>query len=135
MPVDRLRLGVTVGDTAGIGLEVLYGALQSQNSDMVEYILYAHPKSVESYYNTLFGSNNWKLPKTVHIEQCGVFSPIHFAKQCYETAVSAIESLSKAAIDAKNGSIEAIVTLPISKSVLQSVGWNYPRTDGVLCRF
>lgn len=126
MPVDKLRFGVTVGDTAGIGLEVLYGALQSQGAKEFEFVLYAHPITVESYYNSLYGKGKWELPDNVRIEQCGIPSVIDFANPNKETAVSAIASLNKASVEVIGGKVDAVITLPISKSVLQSVGWKFP---------
>lgn len=125
MSADSIRLGITCGDTAGIGLEVLHGALQSGAFDKNELFLYAEKQTVEQYYNDLYG-DKWSLPDNLHIVQCGTYNDLTFGKPSAETAISAIESLEKAIDDVKNGITDAIVTLPISKEVLQKVGWNFP---------
>jgi len=121
-----IRLGITVGDMSGIGLEVLYGALKSNCASEYEVYLYANPQSVAYYYNSLFGSGNWSLPDNVRIVSYGEYVEAQFGKPNNEIAISAILSLEKAANDALKDDIDAIVTLPIAKKVLQQVGWNFP---------
>ncbi len=120
-----IRLGITVGDMSGIGLEVLYGALKSNCAAKYQVYLYANPQSVAHYYNSLFGSGNWSLPDKVKIISCGEFVEAQFANPNKEVAMSAILSLEKAANEALKNEIDAIVTLPIAKKVLQQVGWNF----------
>lgn len=121
-----LRLGITVGDAAGIGLEVLYGALHSLPLSGTDIRLYAHPDTVCEYYDRLLGKNQWSLPSTVTIISTGDYSPIHFGIPHTIHSQAAILSLKQTAHDALHGILDAIVTLPIAKKVLQQQGWHYP---------
>lgn len=121
-----LRLGITVGDAAGIGLEVLYGALHSIPLNTFDIRLYAHPDTVSAYYDALFGKSEWYLPSSLTIVPTGDYAPIDFGKPNAIHAQAAIHSLEQTGHDAQKGLLDAIVTLPIAKKILQEQGWHYP---------
>lgn len=121
-----LRLGITVGDAAGIGLEVLYGALHSLPLNTLDIRLYAHPDTVSEYYDRLFGKNQWSLPSSLTMVPTGDYAPIDFGNPNAIHAQAAIASLEQTGHDAKQGLLDAIVTLPIAKKILQEQGWHYP---------
>lgn len=123
---QSLRLGITVGDAAGIGLEVLYGAFHSMSVAALDIRLYAHPDIVHDYYDTLYGKGQWSLPSSVTIIPTGHYAPIHWGKPDKIHAQSAIISLEQTAHDAAHGIIDAVITLPIAKNLLQQQGWHYP---------
>jgi 4-hydroxythreonine-4-phosphate dehydrogenase len=92
----RLRIGITLGDAAGIGPEIVRAALDSGRLRPADYRLIgaAHP--------------------------CTPGSPSE------ATARAASESLEEAAALGLRGEIDAVVTAPIHKARMYDIGFNFP---------
>lgn len=94
--MHRPIIGYTLGDQAGIGPEIMRAALAAMAGEQAEF----RPMG----------------------------PAIHATPGCptRETAKAALEQLESAATALKEGSIDAVVTAPISKENLHSVGFHFP---------
>ena len=91
------RIGVTLGDPAGIGPEVVRAALTSG-----------------------------RLPKSAEYIVIGKFADWSLGKPTHETARAAATALEEAFSLAQNKSIDAVVTGPIHKARMHEIGFNFP---------
>ena len=115
-PEKRLRLGLTVGDPAGIGPEVLGQALRSDAAASCEIRVYGDLEAVERAGG---------LPPNVAGRR---FATARVAPGRPEPAAAAgiVEAIRAAARDCLDGELDAMVTGPISKDVLARGGFPYP---------
>ena len=91
-------IGITLGEQAGIGPEVVEAALR-----------------------------NFQTPAGVQFEILGQhLSGVTLGKPTLETAQVALDALEEGARKLKSGEIDAIVTAPVSKEGLHDVGFHYP---------
>ncbi len=91
------RIGVTLGDPAGIGPEVVRAALTSG-----------------------------RLPKSAEYIVIGKFADWSLGKPTHETARAAATALEEAFSLAQNKSIDAVVTGPIHKARMYEIGFHFP---------
>jgi 4-hydroxythreonine-4-phosphate dehydrogenase len=91
------RIGITLGDPAGIGPEVVRAALTSGRL----------PNAAE--YIVIGKSGNWSLGKPTR-----------------ETAQAAAAALEEAITLAQSGTIDAVVTGPIHKARMYEIGFQFP---------
>ena len=93
----RLRIGITLGDCAGIGPEIVDRALKSGRlSDLAEY------------------------------EIVGKYADCSLGKPTIETACAAAAALEEAVTRARRGELDAIVTGPIHKARMHEAGFKFP---------
>jgi len=91
------RIGITLGDPAGIGPEIVRAALRSEQlSASAEYIV------------------------------IGKYPDCSLGKPTAETARAAAAALEEAASLAQSGAIDAVVTGPIHKARMYESGFNFP---------
>ncbi len=95
-PLNRV-IGITLGDTAGIGPEVIAAALASGQLD-------------KHFSYRVIGKAGGTAP----------------GKPDTQSAIAAREALEEAARLASTGEIVAVVTGPVSKARMQAVGFNFP---------
>jgi 4-hydroxythreonine-4-phosphate dehydrogenase len=93
----RSRIGITLGDAAGIGPEVVRAALASD-----------------------------RCPRGVEFVILGDYPECEPGRPTPETARSAAAALEEAAKQALAGSIAAVVTAPIHKAHMYEVGFDFP---------
>jgi len=93
----KLRIGITLGDPAGIGPEIIDAALKSN-----------------------------RLPPDIDYRVIGYAIPESVGHPSRETASAALEALDTAAGLAVAGEIDAVVTGPIHKARMYEVGFNFP---------
>ncbi|ASU32668.1 4-hydroxythreonine-4-phosphate dehydrogenase PdxA [Mucilaginibacter xinganensis] len=136
---EKIKIGISIGDVNGIGLEIIIKTLaDSRIYDYCVPIVYGHTK-VASFYR-----------RTTQIEDLNFFvinNPDEYKKDqrkpnminCWEEDVK-IEpgvanndigkygflSLERATSDLINGQIDALVTAPINKDSIQSEQFNFP---------
>ncbi|PWU08899.1 MAG: 4-hydroxythreonine-4-phosphate dehydrogenase PdxA [Verrucomicrobia bacterium] len=94
---QQLRIGITVGDPAGIGPEIIERALASE-----------------------------KFPSHWHLSRIGACEGFEVGKPSPASAHAAWRALEKAAELARCREIDAIVTGPVSKNQLHQVGFQFP---------
>ncbi len=134
---DKIKVGISIGDVNGIGLEVIIKALaDSRIYDYCTPIVYGHTK-VASYHRRLTEVQdfNFVVIGTASQAQPGKANMLN----CWEEDVKidlgisndiggnyALLSLQKATDDLLAGHIEALVTAPINKENIQSETFNFP---------
>jgi 4-hydroxythreonine-4-phosphate dehydrogenase len=138
---EKLKIGISIGDVNGIGLEIVLKTLADNRIyDYCTPIVYGHTK-VASFYR-----------RTTHIEDLNFTvinhpSEAHGKKDhkkpsminCWEEDVKiepglinplvgkyAFLSLERATTDLINGDIDALVTAPINKDTIQNEQFNFP---------
>jgi 4-hydroxythreonine-4-phosphate dehydrogenase len=115
-PETRLRIGITVGDPAGIGPEVVTQALQAGAHGLASVRVYGDLTAVE---------RAGALPADitgVHIASAEV-TP---GKPDPAAAHGVVEAIRRAARDCMAAELHAMVTAPISKEVIGRAGYSYP---------
>ena len=110
------RLGVTVGDPAGIGPEVVSVALRTLSSAGGTFRVYGDISVVERAGG---------LPDQVELEDTASASATP-GNPDPATASGVIEAIRRAARDCLSGELDAMVTGPISKQVIGDAGFPYP---------
>src|SRR5712671_190593 len=97
MSTTKPRIGITLGDCAGIGPEIVELALKSGRvPDSTEYVILGRQPNCKA----------------------GVPTP--------ETARAAAAALEEAVTLARRGELEAIVTGPVHKARMYEVGFRFP---------
>ena len=116
-----MRLGITPGDPAGIGPEIIADVLSSMDIPGVEIVLYSTDDIWYQFFNGVIPETiTWaKLVSPGHPE------PSIRGPSAWGGAV-AMNALKRAVEDAKNGEISAVVTAPVSKQSMALAGWPYP---------
>ncbi len=136
---EKIKLGISIGDVNGIGLEIIIKTLaDSRIYDYCIPIVYGHTK-LASFYR-----------RTTHVEDLNFFVINHPSESkkehkkpnminCWEEDVKiepgiannqvgkySFISLERATNDLINGDIDALVTAPINKDSIQSEQFNFP---------
>lgn len=128
---EPLKIGISIGDTNGIGLEVIIKTLlDNQIYKYCTPIVYGHTK-VASYHRKALGINDFSFQVINNVEQAQRNKPNMI--NCWEEDVKielgeanenggkyAFLSLQKATQDLIEGKIDALVTAPINKYNIQS---------------
>lgn len=135
--MDKLKVGISIGDINGIGLEIIIKTLaDSMIYNYCTPIVYGHTK-VASFYRrvTEVGELNFNVidhPSKAQHKRANMIN-------CWEEDVKiepglpnkevgkfAFASLERATADLINGDIDALVTAPINKDTIQSEDFNFP---------
>ena len=93
----RCRIGITLGDQAGIGPEIVHAALASG-----------------------------RLPSDAEYSVIGSKIECKPGEPSEQTARAAFDALEESARQALNGQIEAVVTGPINKARMYDIGFTFP---------
>jgi len=133
----KIKIGFTLGDVNGIGPEVLIKALEDKRMlSICTPIIYGSNRII-SFYKKMINAEGFSYsncnsaeqanPKAVNIINCITEDIILTPGQETEIgAKAALISLEAATEDLVNGKIDALVTAPINKNNLHSVGFQYP---------
>lgn len=133
----KLKIGITHGDINGIGYEIILKTLADVGIyDMCVPIVYGSSK-IAAYYRKNIGMDNFsfnlikypveanpKRPNLINVlndnfkAEPGVATPL--------SGKAAFISLERATDDLKKGLIDALVTAPINKHVIQSNQFQFP---------
>ncbi|MGQ0720368.1 MAG: 4-hydroxythreonine-4-phosphate dehydrogenase PdxA [Candidatus Eiseniibacteriota bacterium] len=126
------RLGLTAGDPAGIGSEIVVKALKSEAKPTAAYTVYAEPALFDAECDA---RGLARLPRgapgsapAVLVPVGGGSVPADFApgRPSAWTGRTAFESVQTAARDALAGRIDAMVTAPLAKSAFAMAGVPHP---------
>jgi 4-phospho-D-threonate 3-dehydrogenase / 4-phospho-D-erythronate 3-dehydrogenase len=134
----RPRVGITVGDPAGIGIEVVLKAVADQTvrenclpvliGDAAYLQQTAQRLGLEANYQTVADggeiSNDSDLPLIYNVSN--ISEPIEFGKESAATGRAAAEYIEKAVQLCLSRQIDAICTAPISKNALAMAGVKFP---------
>jgi 4-hydroxythreonine-4-phosphate dehydrogenase len=121
---SRPILALTVGDPAGIGPEIVLKALASEERPKVPVIVYGPMASLMDRAQR-FGL---RLPQQLGARVIDVAAqgPIALGKTSAAAGRAAAEAALRAARDALDGRIDAVVTAPLNKESLHAAGYSWP---------
>ncbi len=133
----KIKVGISVGDVNGIGLEVIIKTLsESKVYDYCTPIVYGHTK-VASFYRRISNANEFVFNVINHPSEAQFRKPNMI--NCWEEDIKlepgvvnatggkyALISLERATTDLLAGDIDALVTAPINKDNIQSEAFNFP---------
>ena len=133
----KIRIGISVGDINGIGMEVIIKTFQdSRMLDMCTPIIYGSSKVSTFHRKALhindFSFNIIKSAKEANIKKPNIINcwpedvEITLGQSTEAGGKYALASLEAATEDLKNGEIDALVTAPINKENIQSETFNFP---------
>jgi 4-hydroxythreonine-4-phosphate dehydrogenase len=133
------RIGITLGDLNGVGLEVAMKALaENRFNALCTPIIFGSAKWVAKYkkmfgYDFAYHQFNYWQENSVNPNKINVFNccfdknvEIEFGKITPQGGKAALESLQAAVQALQAGRIDAVVTAPINKSNIQSDKFKFP---------
>lgn len=128
-----MRIAITTGDVNGIGIEIMFKALQNYNNpDSVEFVFYGCKNVLKQWLevvdNTVSIEDNYLFIglNKVLIQEISTSYQIEIGKVTIEAGRHAAEALELCVSDTHSGKNDAIVTLPIAKEAMYIAGWKYP---------
>ena len=135
---NKIIVGITQGDSNGIGYEVIIKALSDERIlDQLTPVVYGSSKLFNFYCKTIPEIEHLELnsirdieqlqPKKINIMEC--LEDSAYAEPGTATAVAAqdaITCLEKATGDIKAGKIDVLVTGPINKKSMSTQGFKFP---------
>ena len=136
MPENKFKIGITQGDTNGIGWEIILKALADPRmTELFTPVVYGSPKAAAYYRNTIaeieaFSFNpvasaaEARRGKT-NLVACGENAEIMPGKPAPEAGRAAVEALCTAMRDLKTGHLDALVTAPFDKETVQADDFRY----------
>lgn len=135
----KITVGITQGDSNGIGYEVIIKALSDERClDMFTPVIYGSSKIFGFYKKQLhnIGQINTNVissasearPKTVNIVNClsddlCVSEPGRSTKEAAKSGIIALDTAIK---EAKAGLIDVLITAPINKKAITDAGFQHP---------
>lgn len=133
----KIRLGISVGDLNGIGMELIIKTLMDPRiNNSCTPIVYGSTRTA-SYHRKALGVNDWsfniindaeaanpKRANLVNVWQDEV--NIQLGQADPEVGKYAFLSLEAAVKDLQAGKIDALLTAPINKDTIQSADFNFP---------
>ena len=133
--MNKAIVGITQGDSNGIGYEVIIKALSDPRIlDMFTPVIYGSSKLFGFYKKTLpemeqlecyaINSAAEARPKCINIINClpdSVYAEP--GRATGESAKAAIEAINRAVADLKDGAIDTLVTGPIDKRAMTAEGF------------
>ena len=134
---NKITVGITAGDSNGIGYEVIIKALaDARILESFTPVIYGSSKSFGIYRKSLhnidhmetrlIGSASEAKPRCINIVSCVPDSVgLEPGKPTNDSAKAAIISLEKAVSDIKNGDIDVLVTAPINKRAMNVEGFGH----------
>lgn len=136
MSDNRLKIGITQGDTNGIGWEVILHTLaDARLTELFTPVVYGSQQVAKFYSSTLDkeeGTVQFNVVSSaeearrgkVNLVECGDAKP-QPGVASKEAGKAAVEALQKAVADLKSGDIDALVTAPIDKEMAQNEEFNF----------
>ncbi len=135
--MKNIRVGITIGDVNGVGLEVIIKALSHPSVvQLCTPVIYGSSKVV-SYHKNIVNPNDFSFHTTatadkIYKQRINVVNVweeninIELGKETEEAGKIAHIALDRAARDLKEGLIDVLVTAPISKNAMKLAGFQYP---------
>ena len=135
--MEKMKIGISVGDINGIGLEVILKTVSNKKiTDVCIPVIYGSTKIV-SYHKNIVGIQDFKYQglrdaHRLHSDKINIVN-------CWQDNVNitlgkvseiggryALLSLDRAVQDLKSGLIDALVTAPINKQAMDLAGFEFP---------
>ncbi|WP_290541288.1 4-hydroxythreonine-4-phosphate dehydrogenase PdxA [Alistipes sp.] len=136
MPETKFKIGITQGDTNGIGWEIILKALADPRmTELFTPVVYGSPKAAAYYrdtiaeieafsFNPVASAAEARRGKT-NLVACGESAGITPGKPTPEAGRAAVEALHTAMRDLKAGHLDALVTAPFDKETVQAEDFRY----------
>ena len=136
MPENKFKIGITQGDTNGIGWEVILKALADPRmTELFTPVVYGSPKAAAYYRNTIAEIEQFSFNPVasaaearrgkVNLVACGETADIAPGSPTPEAGRAAVEALQTAMRDLKAGHLDALVTAPFDKETVQADDFRY----------
>ncbi len=134
---NKLKIGVSIGDINGIGIEVLLKTVvDTRITDLCDIIVYGSSKAT-SFHRKLLGIQDFSFniindanqsnPKRANLINCWQDEvKIELGVSTEIAGKYAYIALQKATEDLKLGKIDGLVTLPINKHNVKQAGFEFP---------
>ena len=137
MRMKKVKVGITIGDINGIGLEVILKTLSNPMvSKNITPVIYGSTKVVSYHKNIINDINisyqSVKSTNRLYEDKINIFNcwpenvNINLGTLNEDGGKYAMLSLEHAVKDIKEGHIDVIVTAPINKKAMQLAGFKYP---------
>ena len=131
MSEQKLRIGITQGDTNGVGWEVILKALADPRiTELFTPVVYGSPKAAAYYKKTIAETDPVSSTPVasaaearrgkISLVACGEPADITPGAATPEAGRAAVEALRVAVRDLKAGEIDAVVTAPFDKETVQA---------------
>ncbi len=138
--MERPVIGVTMGDPAGIGPEIILKALSKSEWQRESIPLIIGDKRVMDFYSSLLGMHIPLIPvegdpiNLAPLKEGGYILSItslesaHFAPGCssIKCGEAVVRYVKEGALLALKGKIAAVVTAPLHKASIHAAGYPYP---------
>ena len=136
MPENSFKIGITQGDTNGIGWEIILKALADPRmTELFTPVVYGSPKAAAYYRNTVAEIEAFSFNPVAsaaearrgkaNLVACGETADIAPGKPTPEAGRAAVEALCAAMRDLKAGHLDALVTAPFDKETVQADDFRY----------
>lgn len=136
MPENKFKIGITQGDTNGIGWEIILKALADPRmTELFTPVVYGSPKAAAYYRNTVAEIEAFSFNPVAsaaearrgkaNLVACGETADIAPGKPTPEAGRAAVEALCAAMHDLKAGHLDALVTAPFDKETVQADDFRY----------
>ena len=136
MPENKFKIGITQGDTNGIGWEIILKALADPRmTELFTPVVYGSPKAAAYYRNTVAEIEAFSFTPVAsaaearrgkaNLVACGETAAIAPGKPTPEAGRAAVEALCAAMRDLKAGHLDALVTAPFDKETVQADDFRY----------
>lgn len=136
MPENKFKIGITQGDTNGIGWEVILKALADPRmTELFTPVVYGSPKAAAYYRDTIAEIEQFSFTPVasaaearrgkVNLVACGEVADIVPGRPTPEAGRAAVEALCAAMCDLKAGQLDALVTAPFDKETVQADDFRY----------
>ncbi len=136
MKSGKIRVGITHGDTNGVGYEIILKLFsEPMMLELCTPILYGSPKiatyhrkamEINTNFLTITQANEANDEKLNLIDCMQEEIKIDFGKPTAESGKAALAALERAVEDYKQGGIDVLVTAPINKATIQSDNFHFP---------
>jgi 4-hydroxythreonine-4-phosphate dehydrogenase len=117
-----ITLGITMGDAAGIGPEIIVAAWSKIVQTGCQAVVYGHPEILRR------AAALRNVPAEIPCIQCSNDNILQVSPCTVDarTGEAAYQAIIAAIDDAQAGVIDAVVTAPIHKGALNLAGYHYP---------
>lgn len=130
-----MKIGITCGDTNGIGLEIFHKSIPilvdrgffSENS----LTLICHPGTLAEYFSKMgldaeISNTNLSIGGVnIGLRACGQQSTVEFGQAAKSSGTLAAAALDDSITMLEAGEINAVTTLPIAKHVMALASWGF----------
>lgn len=134
---NKIKVGITHGDTNGIGYEVILKALEDNRmADLCTVVVYGSAKAASFYRKAMeLPQIQFNRVDSAADARDGVFNIVNVVGEDLKiepgtaspaAGAAALAALETAVADLRNGDIDVLVTAPIDKHSIQSDDFKFP---------